>query len=117
MQASLGVLKDRLYNAQFPSHVTSASAPPPFPFQRIDVQAEPLPQAQAHAQAQTQVSKQKEKENEWIKEGLMSTHMLIEQTIQQSLSRLLRFNNWEGKGEGEIISVFQGIDGHMANNC
>jgi len=81
LQASLGVLKDRLYNAQFPSHVTSASAPPPFPFQRIDVQAEPLPQAQA--QAQTQVSKQMEKENEWIKEGLMSTHMLIVQTIQQ----------------------------------
>lgn len=115
MQASLGVLKDRLYNAQFPSHVTSASAPPPFPFQRIDVQAEPLPQAQA--QAQTQVSKQKEKENEWIKEGLMSTHMLIEQTIQQSHSRLLQLKNWEGKGEGEIISVFQEIDGHMAKNC
>ena len=52
-QISLGVLKDRLYNAQFPSHVASASAPPPFPFQRIDVQAEPLPQAQI----QTQVSK------------------------------------------------------------
>jgi len=53
LQASLGVLKDRLYNAQFPSHVASATAPPPFPFQRIDVQAEPLPQAQT----QTQVRK------------------------------------------------------------
>lgn len=52
-QVSLGVLKDRLYNSQFPSHITSASAPPPFPFQRIDVQAEPLPQM-LQTQAQTQ---------------------------------------------------------------
>ena len=55
-QVSLGVLKDRLYNSQFPSHITSASAPPPFPFQRIDVQAEPLPQM-LQTQAQTQVRK------------------------------------------------------------
>lgn len=55
-QVSLGVLKDRLYNAQFPSHITSASAPPPFPFQRIDVQAEPVPQMPP-TQAETQVRK------------------------------------------------------------
>ncbi|XP_078359969.1 protein transport protein Sec31A-like isoform X1 [Oculina patagonica] len=53
-QASLGVLKDRLYTAQFPSHLASATAPPPFPFQRIDVQAEPLPQVQAQTQFQQQ---------------------------------------------------------------
>ena len=51
-QASLGVLKDRLFTAQYPSHLATATAPPPFPFQRIDVQAEPLPQVQT----QTQVS-------------------------------------------------------------
>lgn len=51
-QASLSILKDRLYNAQFPSHVASATAPPPFPFQRIDVQAEPLPQVQTQFQQQ-----------------------------------------------------------------
>ena len=49
-QASLGVLKDRLYTAQCPSHLATATAPPPFPFQRIDVQAEPLPQVQNQAQ-------------------------------------------------------------------
>ena len=52
LQGGLGVLKDRLFNAQFPSHISSASAPPPFPFQRIDVQAEPLPQVQTQTQPQ-----------------------------------------------------------------
>lgn len=55
-QASLGVLKDRLYTAQYPSHLATATAPPPFPFQRIDVQAEPLPQVQNQAQFQQQQS-------------------------------------------------------------
>lgn len=55
-QANLGVLKDRLYTAQYPSHLATATAPPPFPFQRIDVQAEPLPQVQNHAQFQQQQS-------------------------------------------------------------
>lgn len=48
-QGSLGVLKDRLFNAQFPSHISASTAPPPFPFQRIDVQAEPLPQVQTQS--------------------------------------------------------------------
>ena len=47
------VLKDRLFNAQYPSQLTTATAPPPFPFQRVDVKAEPLPQVQT----QTQVCK------------------------------------------------------------
>lgn len=53
-QGNLGVLKDRLFNAQFPSHMSTASAPPPFPFQRIDVQAEPVPQLQTQSQPQFQ---------------------------------------------------------------
>lgn len=56
LQGSLGVLKDRLFNAQFPGHISAASARPPFPFQRIDVQAEPIAQTQTQSQNQPQVS-------------------------------------------------------------
>ena len=54
LQGSLGVLKDRLFNAQFPGHISAASARPPFPFQRIDVQAEPIVQTQTQTQSQNQ---------------------------------------------------------------
>ncbi|KAK2573081.1 Protein transport protein Sec31A [Acropora cervicornis] len=54
LQGSLGVLKDRLFNAQFPSHISAASARPPFPFQRIDVQAEPIAQTQTQTQTKSQ---------------------------------------------------------------
>jgi len=53
-EGSLGVLKDRLFNAQFPSHISAASARPPFPFQRIDVQAEPIAQTQTQTKSQNQ---------------------------------------------------------------
>ncbi|XP_015780784.1 PREDICTED: protein transport protein Sec31A-like [Acropora digitifera] len=53
-EGSLGVLKDRLFNAQFPGHISAASARPPFPFQRIDVQAEPIAQTQTQSQNQPQ---------------------------------------------------------------
>ena len=46
VQASLGVLKDRLFHAQHPSHLTASTAPPPFPFPRFDVLAQPAAQKQ-----------------------------------------------------------------------
>lgn len=40
-QKSVAILRDRLYYAQYPSHVTSSVTPPTFPFTRVDVKGEP----------------------------------------------------------------------------
>jgi hypothetical protein len=45
-QDDVAVLRDRLYYAQYPSHVTSSITPPTFPFPRVDVKAAPAVQPQ-----------------------------------------------------------------------
>ncbi|CAB4015041.1 Hypothetical predicted protein [Paramuricea clavata] len=48
-QEDVSVLRDRLYYAQYPSHVTSSITPPSFPFPRVDVKAAPEVQPQQQA--------------------------------------------------------------------
>ena len=43
-QEDVAVLRDRLYNAQYPSHANSSIKPPTFPFPRVDVKAAPAEQ-------------------------------------------------------------------------
>ena len=42
----MAILRDRLYNAQYPSHGTSSITPPTFPFPRVDVKAAPAVEPQ-----------------------------------------------------------------------
>ncbi|XP_028397312.1 protein transport protein Sec31A-like [Dendronephthya gigantea] len=63
-QEDVAILRDRLYHAQYPSHVTSSIKPPSFPFPRVDVKAAPAVQPeQQPTQAQSSFAPPQAQEN------------------------------------------------------